>query len=260
MTSPLDATAPTPPNPLPRRRQRGVLMQALAIVAALMPLAMGLSFALAKAERAAAPEISALLSGCLVALGAALVLWGLRVEFYPHDRFGLANAITLARGAGIAALAGLIVAPLDGTGWTIPILAASLLALDGLDGRVARKSGLQSRFGARFDMESDVAFALVLALLAWQADKVGLWFLLLGLLRPIYLGAARFWPLLDSPLPPSRRRRMAAGLQMAGQVLVLSPVLQPPLSSIVAGVLLAGMILSFAVDIRWQLQQGRRAE
>lgn len=253
----MNATAPPRPNPLPHRRQRGVLMQALAIVAALMPVAMGVSYGLATAEGAAKPELSALLSGSLVAFGAAIVLWGLRVEFYPHDRFGLANAITLARGAGIAALAGLVVAPLEGTGWTIPILAAALLALDGVDGRVARKSGLQSRFGARFDMEADVAFALVLALLAWQAEKVGGWFLLLGLLRPIYLGAAWLWPVLDTPLPPSRRRKTAAGLQMAGQVLVLMPVLQAPLSAVVAGVLLAGMILSFAVDIRWQLRQGR---
>lgn len=259
MANPETANAPTAATPLPHRRQRVVLMQAFLLVAALMPLAMGLSYGLARTEGATTPELSALLSGGIVTLGAAIMLWGLRVEFYPHDRFGLANAITLARGAGVASLAGLVLTPLENTGWTIPILAAALLALDGVDGRLARHAGLQSRFGARFDMESDVAFALVLALLAWQAEKVGGWFLLLGLLRPIYLGAARLWPVLDTPLPPSRRRKTAAGLQMAGQVLVLTPILQPPISAIVAGVLLAGMVLSFAVDIRWQLQQGRRA-
>jgi hypothetical protein len=44
---------------------------------------------------------------------------------------------------------------------------------------------------------------------------------------------------------------------MAGQVLVLAPVIVPPVSAILAGVLLAGMMLSFAVDIRWQVRQGR---
>jgi len=257
MSNAADPTAPPPPGPLPHRRQGGVLMQASAVLVGLVPLAMVLSFVLAAREGAPSPMLPALLSGGIAALGGAAVLWGLRVDFYPHDRFGLANIITLARGAGIAALAGLVVTPLQGGGWTIPLIAAALLALDGLDGRIARKSGLASRFGARFDMESDVAFALVLALLAWQADKAGVWFLLLGLLRPLYLGAARLWPELNTPLPPSRRRKTAAGLQMAGQVLVLAPVVVPPISVVLAGVLLAGMMLSFAVDIRWQVRQGR---
>ena len=40
--------------------------------------------------------------------------------------------------------------------------------LDGVDGRLARKYGASSRFGARFDMEVDAVLICVLALLAWR--------------------------------------------------------------------------------------------
>jgi phosphatidylglycerophosphate synthase len=40
-----------------------------------------------------------------------------------------------------------------------------LLALDGLDGWLARRFGLASAYGARFDMEVDGFLILVLALL-----------------------------------------------------------------------------------------------
>ncbi|MFN4172884.1 MAG: CDP-alcohol phosphatidyltransferase family protein [Pseudorhodobacter sp.] len=236
------------------RRPPAVIRQALRLMAVLVPLAMAASWFLA--EGAGAGQ-AAFLAGGLCLLGGAAVLWGLRTEFHPHDRLGLANGITLTRAAGIAALAGLLATPLGEAGWTLAVVAAGLLALDGVDGWAARRSGLASRFGARFDMETDVIFALVLALLAWQADKAGLWFVLLGLLRPLYLAAATLWPALRRPLPPSRRRRATAGLQMAGQVAVLAPVLPPPESTVVAGLLLVGVALSFAVDIRWQIRQGR---
>jgi hypothetical protein len=41
-------------------------------------------------------------------------------------------------------------------------------------------------------------------------------------------------------------------------VVLMAPVIVPPVSYLLAGVLLAGVILSFAVDIRWLLRQPRR--
>ena len=48
------------------------------------------------------------------------------------------------------------------------------------DGPAARRSGIASRFGARFDMETDALMILVLAVLAWRWDRAGAWVLLPG--------------------------------------------------------------------------------
>ena len=45
-------------------------------------------------------------------------------------------------------------------------LSIIALSLDGVDGALARRQMLESRFGAAFDMEVDSAFALVLSILA----------------------------------------------------------------------------------------------
>ena len=62
-------------------------------------------------------------------------------------------------------------------------LATVVAVLDGIDGWLARRTGMASDFGARFDMETDAALIMVLALLAWQFGKAGVWVLASGLLR-----------------------------------------------------------------------------
>ena len=42
---------------------------------------------------------------------------------------------------------------------------------------------MTSGYGARFDMETDAAFILVLSILVWQHGKAGAWVLLCGLMR-----------------------------------------------------------------------------
>lgn len=233
---------------------------ALALWAVLSVLAVTGSAALVAAGGGAASAAgAALITFGACATGGWAILRGLGSGAYPHDRLGLCNGVTMARGAGVAVLAGLVVAPGalaggGGFGWAVVALAATVLALDGLDGWLARRSGLRSAFGARFDVEADVIFAVVMAALAWQAGKVGAWFLLIGGLRPAFLLAGMLWPALRAPLPEARWRKVMAALQMTVQVVLLAPVLVPPLSGAVGGVILAAMLLSFAVDIRWLLR------
>ena len=99
-------------------------------------------------------------------------------------------------------------------------LIAVALSLDAVDGWLARRLGLASRFGARFDLEIDALLLLILALLVWQADRVGAWVLVIGLLRYAFVaaGLAR-GPGCATPLPPSRRRQtvcVRAGGHAAG--------------------------------------------
>lgn len=253
---------PTQTKLAPSSPSRAVMVQALGTLAVLGPMAIWLSYNLAEFGGAPMPRDAAVATALMLALGGAAMVAALWRGAYPHDRLGWCNVVTATRGAGICILAGLVFVPnaLGTLGWALVGLAALTLALDGLDGWLARRSGLRSEFGARFDVESDVAFATVLALLAWQADKAGLWFVALGVLRPAYLGASLFWAALRIPLPDAYWRKCMAAMQMIVQVALLAPIVVPPLSTGIAGVLLSVMILSFAVDIRWQFQQHGRVQ
>lgn len=184
-------------------------------------------------------------------LAAALALRG-RAAHHPHSRFGLANAITLFRAAGVAIFAGLALAP--GTvagpaGWAAAAGAAALLALDGADGWAARRQHLASDFGARFDMEVDAALILALAALAFGLGKAGPWVLALGLMRYAFVAAGWLWPRLAEPLPPSFRRKAVCALQVGALALLLAPPIAPPVSDALAAAALAALAWSFAVDL-----------
>ncbi|MDX1655557.1 MAG: CDP-alcohol phosphatidyltransferase family protein, partial [Candidatus Competibacteraceae bacterium] len=100
-------------------------------------------------------------------LGVALVLAVLLPQHRPWPRLGAANGVTLARGAVAALLMGLLGHAEPSLGWPAGLMALGALILDGVDGHLARASGMVSRCGARFDMEVDALFVAVLALLVW---------------------------------------------------------------------------------------------
>ncbi len=125
------------------------------------------------------------------------------------------------------------------------------IALDGVDGWLARRRNEATAFGARFDMETDALLILVLAALVWQLDKAGIWILAAGLLRYAFVLAS--YPLLwmERALPPSRRRQAVCVLQIVSLIGALLPGVLPPWST---GVALSGLVLlvwSFTIDVVW---------
>ena len=86
--------------------------------------------------------------------------------------------------------------------WAGAAAGGASSAGDAADGALARRQGLASAFGARFDMETDAAFTLVLSALVWQAGQAGAWVLASGLMRYAFVGAAIALPWLAGPLPP----------------------------------------------------------
>jgi phosphatidylglycerophosphate synthase len=191
-------------------------------------------------------------TGTLAAYGAItlLVLMGLS-QHAPHPRFGPANALTLTRAAYVALLLGVtaesvVIAPAGR--WLLVAAGMIALVLDGLDGHWARKSGLASSFGARFDMEVDALFVLALSALVWRAGQAGIWVLASGFMRYCFVIASWVWPALAAPLPPSFRRKTICVLQLVALLLALAP----PVGSGAATLLcLAGLLLlgySFALD------------
>lgn len=186
--------------------------------------------------------------------GGGLSVATLRLGSYPHGRLGAANVVTQARLALIAPLVGPILLPGAVTpqlAWSLTALAAIALALDGVDGWLARRASLTSAFGARFDMEVDALFGALLALAALRTDKAGLWVLALGGMRYGFVAAARIWPWLGRPLPPSQRRRVVCVVQIAALVTVLAPPVVPPLSGAIAAVATLALGWSFAADALW---------
>ena len=248
-----------PVAPIAQPATRRPARQALALVMLILPVMITVSWVLAALAGAPRPEGAAALTSMLALGGAAAIVAALSREgAFPHRNLGWCNVVTLLRGGGIAVLAGLVLVPAGALGWALVALATLVALLDALDGWVARRTGMQSRLGARLDVESDVAFALVLAALAVAQGQVGLWFLALGLLRPLFLLAGRIWPVLAAPLPDAAWRRFMAGVQMVVQVALLAPVLAPPVSTLIGAALLGAMMLSFAVDMRWLIRRGAR--
>jgi phosphatidylglycerophosphate synthase len=181
--------------------------------------------------------------------------------------FGAANWITAIRALFAASLlcylAGILALGLVPNGalrWAWVAAALVALALDGIDGALARRLGQVSTFGARFDMETDAATLFGLAWLVWASGQAGPWVLASGLMRYIFILASRVWPALAAPLPPKKRRQAVCVVQVAVLILAAVPVM---LHAIAASLCLAGLALlgySFAVDVVWLMQHDGQSE
>jgi phosphatidylglycerophosphate synthase len=190
----------------------------------------------------------------LFAAGALLVLRGLPAH-HPFATFGAANGVTLVRAALVALLAGLIGERASDAPAFAASVALAVIVLDGVDGWLARHTRMASRFGARFDMETDAVLVAVLALLAWQFGKVGAWVLLSGLMRYLFLAAAILMPLLRHPVPSSYRGKSIAVFQMLALLVAIAPFCPVALAGAVAAVALGLLTLSFLLDIVWWVRR-----
>ena len=172
-------------------------------------------------------------------------------------RLGPANQITLVRAVLVAGLASLIARPATPPlAWTVVLIAIVAALLDGVDGWVARRTGTVSAFGTRFDMETDAALILVLAVLVWQYGKAGPWVLLSGLLRYAFVAAGWVWPWMQAPLASTLRAKVICVAQIVALIAVMAPSMTPPISSVVVAVALLALCYSFLVDTLRLWHQG----
>lgn len=224
----------------------------------------------------ARPIIRDLVAGALGVLGASLLMWswleahhavpllalvtylvmmGLVLLRLPRGwpQLGWANRVTLWRGALVALLAGTLAHPELLARYTVPLatLALLALALDGVDGWIARRTSTQSEFGAHFDMELDAFLILVLCLALLSLDKAGPWVLTIGTMRYAFVIAGLKFRWLTAPLPESRRRKLICVWQVAALMIALLPAVGTTATSWLAGSALVGLAWSFLVDIGW---------
>lgn len=221
-----------------------------------------------------APLFLMITSGITVWLDLALVSPGLMLAGYAvlamvivlsragGAALGWANRVTFYRALAVVVLAALLVAPdvIRGGQWGWTGLALLVLLLDGLDGYLARRLGLCSDFGARFDMEVDAALILTLCVGVWSLGIAGAWVLALGLMRYGFVLAGWACPRLSRPLPESFRRKTICVWQIASLVIVLLPVTPSWLASWVLALALVLLAYSFTVDLAWLYRAGGKHE
>jgi phosphatidylglycerophosphate synthase len=174
------------------------------------------------------------------------------IQTHPFPRWGLANQLTTLRAAIVALAAGLLGESLSPAAMNaVAISGLVVTLLDGLDGQAARRTGMASPFGARFDMETDAFFIMVLAALVWRSGKAGSWILLAGLMRYLFVAAMAALPWMRRQEPPSIRRKAICVVQVVGLSLVMLPAFSPPVSSWWCALILLTLVYSFGVDTLW---------
>lgn len=198
-------------------------------------------------------------------LAAALVLYGcagallLRTvpASLPGPGLGPANRVTLGRLALLMPLAALSVHPEalgPGGRWAVVVVGTLIMILDGLDGWVARRTGSASIYGARFDMETDAFLMLVLSVLVWTEGRAGVWVLLIGAMRYLFVAASLIWPALRGELFHSVRRKAVCVVQGVALLVCLGPIVPGSLAVASAAGALAALTWSFGVDTVWLLR------
>lgn len=192
-------------------------------------------------------------------LAAAVVMYvlatGLTLHALPAHGprpFGWANVVTTGRLAALCYVAAALIAAArdmqTGPVWIAVVVTFTALAMDGVDGFLARRSGLSSPFGARFDMEVDAALILLLSVAAWELGKAGGWVVAVGAMRYVFVLAQQVLPRLRAPLPPSFARKAVCVLQVSALCIAVIPLVPATVSAPLAGAALAALLWSFARD------------
>ncbi|MFG2603004.1 CDP-alcohol phosphatidyltransferase family protein [Streptomyces sp. NPDC048514] len=193
-------------------------------------------------------------AGWLTGLAFAFATWAVLSRALHRSslrHFGPANRVTLGRATLVGGVTALVA---DSFRSTPPVtllvaLTAVALLLDGVDGKVARRTGTSSALGARFDMEVDAFLILVLSV--YVSLELGPWVLLIGGMRYGFVAAARVAPWLNAPLPPSFARKTVAAIQGVCLLVAGSGLLPQPVNLGIVLSALTSLTWSFGRDVRW---------
>ncbi|MGP4012832.1 CDP-alcohol phosphatidyltransferase family protein [Streptomyces sp. 4N124] len=202
-------------------------------------------------------------AGWLTGLAFAIATWAVLSRALHRSRlqsFGPANRVTLGRSILVGGVTALVA---DSFQSPPPItllvgLTAVALILDGVDGKVARRTGTSTALGARFDMEVDAFLILVLSV--YVSMFLGPWVLLIGAMRYAFVAAARVWPWLNAPLPPSTARKTVAALQGVFLLAGASKLLPYPATFGIVALALGLLVWSFGRDVLWLWRTARTEE
>ncbi|MGW5282067.1 CDP-alcohol phosphatidyltransferase family protein [Streptomyces collinus] len=193
-------------------------------------------------------------AGWLTGLVFAFATWAVLSRALHRSRlssFGPANRVTLGRATLVGGVTALVADSFESSPPVTLLvgLTAVALLLDGVDGKVARRTGTSSALGARFDMEVDAFLILVLSV--YVSTQLGPWVLLIGGMRYVFVAAARVAPWLNAPLPPSFARKTVAALQGVCLLLAGADLLPHTANLGIVLLSLGSLVWSFGRDVVW---------
>jgi phosphatidylglycerophosphate synthase len=167
------------------------------------------------------------------------------------ERLGPAGWVTLGRATLVVGVAALTADSFerDVPVATLVALAAVALALDFVDGWVARRTASASALGARMDGEVDAFLILVLS--AYVAPSAGAWVLAIGAARYAFLAAG--WPFgwMRARLPRRDWRKVVAATQGITLTVAAADVVPPAPTRAALAAALALLAESFGRDVWW---------
>ena len=187
-----------------------------------------------------------LASGLTLNVAVARALWR-----DPSARLGWADWVTLIRATLAVGVAALTAASFerDVAMATLVTLASVALALDFVDGWLARRTGTESALGAKLDGEVDAFLILVLSIEV--APRSAAWVLVIGLARYAFLAAGWALPWMREPLPRRDWRKTVTASQGVALVIAAAEVLPSGVSRILLAVALVMLVESFGRDVWW---------
>jgi phosphatidylglycerophosphate synthase len=133
-------------------------------------------------------------------------------------------------------------------------LSAVALALDAVDGPVARRTGTATPLGARIDGEADAFLILVLSVAVSQ--DYGGWVLAIGAARYVFLLAGWLIPWLAAPLPPRYWGKVVAAVTGIVLTVAASGLLDRVTGMIAVAVALLLLAESFGRNVVWLYRAG----
>ena len=217
------------------------------VVSAQLLLIAGLAATVALSGAVLSPAGWAVGVSCGVITNAALAVGRLH---YRADTLTRADWVTLARAAVAFGVAALVA---DSFGQPVPVatlvlLSALALAMDAVDGWVARRTRT-GKLGARFDGEVDAFLILVLSV--YVARSAGAWVLTIGTARYAFLAAG--WPLrwMRAPLPQRFWRKVVAATQGIVLTVAAAGILSAAVTTAALVVALVLLFESFGRDVLW---------
>lgn len=171
-------------------------------------------------------------------------------KFLFPDKFGVANWITFSRNLLVVLIVNILMLDYgENENTAIMVLSLIVLSMDGLDGYFARKLNICSDFGARFDMESDAMFILVLCVVIVLEYQSALWILLIGGMRYFYVMAQSFFPALSRPVKDRYSRKVICVIQIVALIVPLTGLVSESIYLPILALSLALLIFSFGRDI-----------
>ena len=167
-----------------------------------------------------------------------------------------ADWITLTRALLIAGVAGLVA---DSSGRPVPstalvTLSTVALALDAVDGQVARRTGTATPLGGRIDGEVDAFLILLLSIVVSQ--DYGGWVLAIGAARYALLLAGWLIPWLAAPLPPRYWGKVVAAVTGIVLTVAVSGLLDRRAGMIAVAAALLLLAESFGRAVIWLYRTG----